>query len=303
MPWFKIDDSAYSHPRFVRAGNAALGLWMRCGSYSARYLTEGIVPGAIAQQYGTAPQIAKLVKVGLWHTAGHNCPHGCPQPEEGDYVFHDFFESGRNTTKAQHEANKQSAVDRAAKSRAGKKAAGFADDSSSKTDRFENETKTNRSRKDPVFLGSTAGQDDLSHRSTASGRADAHAAAMPYPGTSFGSTAAADGEREPSPLDTLGDLKRAISAAGVTGFSWKLQASQIERMRQVRERVGVDLMVSMAVNNVRLKGVPANASAWLVDWETIQPAAAGKPKLRSVDGKGHSPYQHKTNPAAHANGF
>lgn len=34
MPWFVVDDSAHSHPKFIKAGNAAVGLWMRCGSDS-----------------------------------------------------------------------------------------------------------------------------------------------------------------------------------------------------------------------------------------------------------------------------
>lgn len=89
MTWFKVDDTAHSHPKILRAGNAAVGLWMRCGAYSAMHLTDGIVPGAIASMYGTPPQARKLVAVGLWHQEGHTCPR-CPQPASGDYVMHDF---------------------------------------------------------------------------------------------------------------------------------------------------------------------------------------------------------------------
>lgn len=272
MPWFKIDDSSHSHPKFIRAGNAALGLWLRCGSYSAQHLTEGVVPGPIAQLYGTGPQAAKLVKTGLWHAAGHDCDR-CPQPASGDYVIHDFFEGGRNTTRAQYEANKKAAADRAAKSRAGKKAAGFEDESSSKTDRFDGESSANRPRNEPHFSDGATGQEGLSHRTPADGVTHAHAAAMPS--TSYGSTAAAASEPEIRPYDTLADLKRAITDAGLTGVSWNLQASQIERARKVREHVGIALMVQLAVSNVRLKGIPAHASAWLTDWESLEPAAEG----------------------------
>lgn len=293
MPWFKIDDSAHSHPRFMRAGNAALGLWMRCGSYSARYLTEGIVPGPIAQLYGTAPQAAKLVKVGLWHTAGHDCPHGCPQPDEGDYVFHDFFESGRNTTRAQHEANKQSAVDRAAKSRAGKKAGGSANDSSAKADRFEDESKTNRSRKDPPFLYSDAGQGASSQRTPADGVTDAHAAAMPYPGTSFGSTAAAS-DRAGGLPDQLAFLKRSIAAVpNLQGVAWDLRESGWEYTRQAIERVGVPAMVAHAVTAAAFKGPPVGASAWVQGWRSLEPvpeAQEGVSYLPAVAGAGRPPF-------------
>lgn len=274
MPWFKIDDKAHSHPKFMRAGNAALGLWLRCGSYSAQHLTEGIVPGAIAQMYGTAPQAAKLVKTGLWHQHGHGCER-CPQPGPGDYAIHDFFEAGRNTTRAQYEANKNAAADRAAKSRAARKASGIEGESSAKTNRFEDESKTNRPRKDPHFSEPTAGQEVLSHSTPADGVTHTHAAAMPLPGTSSGSTPAAARGREVDPpirsWDTLGDLKRAIAAAGINGVSWNLQASQIERARQVRERVGIEAMVAMAVGNANYLGAPGKASAWIADWESLEP--------------------------------
>jgi hypothetical protein len=283
MPWFKIDDKAHSHPKFMRAGNAALGLWLRCGSYSAQHLTEGIVPGVIAQLYGTAPQAAKLVKTGLWHQHGHDCDR-CPQPGDGDYVIHDFFEGGRNTTRAQYEANKQSAADRAAKSRANRKDSGNADDSSSKTDRFEGESSTKTDRKEPHFSDSAAGQEQLSHRTPADGVTHAHAAAMPTPGTSYGSTAAAAHARDPLALDTLGDLKRAVAAEGITGVSWNFQASQLARTVKVIDHVGIGPMVAMAVSNVRLKGPPASATAWIADWETLEPGAEGVTVLPAAVG-------------------
>ncbi|MEU4348278.1 hypothetical protein [Streptomyces sp. NPDC023838] len=84
-----MDDTAHSHPKILRAGNAAVGLWMRCGAYSAMHLTDGVIPGPIASMYGTAPQVKKLVQVGLWHAAGHGCAR-CPQPGGDDFVMHDF---------------------------------------------------------------------------------------------------------------------------------------------------------------------------------------------------------------------
>lgn len=267
MPWFKIDDKAHSHPKFMRAGNAALGLWLRCGSYSAQHLTEGIVPGVIAQLYGTGPQAAKLCKTGLWHQAGHDCTR-CPQPDDGDYVIHDFFEAGRNTTRAQHEANKQAAADRAAKSRASRKAPGSADETKNIHHAIVDESKTNRPRKEPHFSGSAAGQEHLSHRTPADGVTHTHAAAMPVPGTSYGSTAAAAGGLP----DPLADLKRGIAAAGIAGIGWDLKDSQWEYTRQAMDRVGIPAMIAFAVNSARLKGVPAGASAWVNGWRSLEAA-------------------------------
>ncbi|MYX14445.1 hypothetical protein GTY67_13665 [Streptomyces sp. SID8374] len=275
MPWFKIDDSAHSHPKFIRAGNAALGLWLRCGSYSAQHLLEGFVPMDIVKPFkGTPAQVRKLIDAGLWHEAGHDCK-SCPQPADG-YMIHDFFEGGRNTTRAQHEANKQGAVERAAKSRANRKAAETERDSDPKANRNGSDSRSNRVQNEPHFSSSTAGQGTLSHRTPAERAALTHAAATPLPGTSSGSTpvaAARGGEPEIRSYDTLGDLKRAIAAAGITGISWNLQASQIERARQVCERVGVGPMVALAVNNANYRGAPGSASAWLADWESLEPEA------------------------------
>lgn len=118
MPWFVVDDSAHTHPKIVKAGNAAVGLWMRCGSYAAQHLTDGIVPGAIVSMYGTAPQAAKLVKLGLWHPAGHSCLH-CPQPGDGDYVMHDYH--AYNPTRRQVLDRRAKAAEKKRKQRGGER--------------------------------------------------------------------------------------------------------------------------------------------------------------------------------------
>jgi len=271
MPWFKIDDKAHSHPKFMRVGNAALGLWLRCGSYSAQHVTEGIVPGQVAQLYGTAPQIAKLVKAGLWHAAGHTCPR-CPQPADGDYVFHDFFEDGRNTSRDRYEEDKRRARDRAAKSRAGRKSDSNAevsvDDSSSNRSVFEDES----SSKKTVFSDSAAGQEGLSQRTPAGGVTDPHAAAMPYPGTSYGSTAAARGDRSPTGgvPNQLQPLRDALAAAGLGAVAWDIKKfTDWERIRIQMERLGIPVMVRSACNAARQRGEPDSVTAWISRWETL----------------------------------
>lgn len=278
MPWFKIDDSAHSHPKFMRAGNAALGLWLRCGSYSAQHLLEGFVPKSVVKPFGGTPaQVRKLLEAGLWHDAGHDCKR-CPQPADG-YMIHDFFEGGRNVTKAQHEANKKGAAERAAKSRAARNA----NDSESKQNNIQYATSSqmssDRARNEPHFEDSTAGQEGLSQRTSAEPRATPHAAATPVPPTSFGSRgAASSGESDVvRSYDTLGDLKQAIRDAGITGVSWNLQASQIERVKQVRDRIGIPDMVAMAVGNASYRGAPGRASAWIDDWESLQPETQSAP--------------------------
>ncbi|MFE6080020.1 hypothetical protein [Streptomyces virginiae] len=277
MPWFKIDDASHSHPKFMAAGNAALGLWLRCGAYSAQHLTEGLVPAAIAKAYGTPAQARKLVTVGLWHEPGHDCPR-CPQAEAG-YVVHDFFEGGRNATRAQVEASRKGAAERAAKSRESKRQPGSAPEMNNIHSTNGAGSRANHAQNAPRFPDSTAGQDTPSQRTGLEGGAHTQATATPSPATSRGSSRAAASSTDPAPraYDTIGDLKRAIADAGIKGVSWNLQASQIERVRQVRDRIGIPLMVSMAVSNASYRGAPGKASAWLDDWEGLEPDTTDEP--------------------------
>jgi hypothetical protein len=279
MPWFRIDDKAHTHPKLIKAGNAALGLWLRCGAYAAQHLTDGIVPGVVAELYGTKPQAAKLVKAGLWHEHGHSCRGACPDPNPGDYVFHDFLEDGRNTSRARHEEEKKKARDRQAKHREGAGsgdpgAAGsagahnFADDSSSKNSEIALENseialeKSQSSDRD-------AGQRRESRRDASV--TGIHAGATPYPSTSYGSTGAAGGDQARGLPDQLAPLKRAIATAGLNGIAWDLRESGWEYTRQAMERVGIPAMVAYAINSARLKGQPAGASAWVQGWRSLEP--------------------------------
>jgi len=63
--WFKVDDGFHQHPKAVRAGNSALGLWVRCGSYSSRYETDGVIPAKVVHDYGSRRDIADLIASSL----------------------------------------------------------------------------------------------------------------------------------------------------------------------------------------------------------------------------------------------
>ncbi|MFI8817486.1 MULTISPECIES: mucin-2 [unclassified Streptomyces] len=121
MSWFRIDDTAYGHPKVLKAKNPAYGLWSRCGSYAAQQLTDGMIPGVVAELYGTAPQVRKLIAAGLWHEHGHTCPHPkCAQPAPGDYYMHDYLDY--NPSRTSVEQGRDRAADR--QKRAREKAAG-----------------------------------------------------------------------------------------------------------------------------------------------------------------------------------
>lgn len=69
MPWFRLDDSFDSHPKVMAAGNEAVGLFVRCGTYCARHLTDGFIPENIALLYGSPELVETLVRTKLWRRA------------------------------------------------------------------------------------------------------------------------------------------------------------------------------------------------------------------------------------------
>lgn len=295
MPWFKIDDSAHSHPKLVKAGNAALGLWMRCGSYAAQHLTEGIVPGVIAQMYGTGPQAAKLVKAGLWHQAGHGCPR-CVQPADGDYVMHDFLENGRNVTKAQAEASREAAADRQRKRRAKQNADGNADDSQTKTDRIHDESSANRERKDPQFPQIDAGQDGVSQRDAIEGVTPPQA--NHQAGTSVGSTSkAGQGASDNSGgiPDFALPLVNAMAANGLRGIRWNLQHQDWFHVHALIIAKGVDAMAEHAVRSSHSATRPVVSARYFLDgWKDLPNEAPspepGPKQFQLLPGGGQPPH-------------
>ena len=66
LPWFRLDDSFHSHPKILMAGNEAVGLYVRCGTYAAQHLTNGFIPDEVALLYGTCELAEVLVRTKLW---------------------------------------------------------------------------------------------------------------------------------------------------------------------------------------------------------------------------------------------
>jgi hypothetical protein len=69
VPWFRLDDSFHSHPKVIAAGNEAVGLYVRCGTYAAQHLTDGFIPDEVALLYGSRELAGVLVRTKLWRRA------------------------------------------------------------------------------------------------------------------------------------------------------------------------------------------------------------------------------------------
>ena len=278
MPWFKIDDSAHSHPKFVRAGNAALGLWLRCGAYSAQHLLEGVVPGDVAKMYGTAPQAAKLVRVGLWHGTGHDCPR-CPQPGAGDYVIHDFFEGGRNSTRAQVEASRRAAAERQAKRRARVAGEEIAEESLSKTNHFNAEMSANRERFAPHFQDSSAGQEGSSQRDAMEGVTAPQAKPVPSSPTEKKEKTASYARAGVSP--GIPEASRPLVAALQSQqlhVGWELAPTEWFVIEALVRRCGIPALVASARASWQgARSQPRSARYFLPGWKALPEAAPELP--------------------------
>lgn len=282
MSWFKVDDTAHTHPKLRGAGTAAIGLWTLGGSYAAQYLTDGIVHAHFVKANATSPQVAKLVKAGLWHPAGHSCPR-CPQPAEGDYLMHDYLIY--NPTRAKVLSERERAAEKKRKQRAG---ADGSQDSETNQDRFESESKRNRGRfEDDSMPKSSPNIDELPGQRVVSpgDSLGTRAPARPGPSrsTSYGSTASGDDrDRTGGVPDRLAPLRDALAAAGLGAVAWDIKKfTDWERIRIQMERLGIDLMVKSALAAAKSRGEPDNVAAWIGRWESLadpKPAARETPK-------------------------
>jgi len=85
MPWGRLDDSLYDHPKLARLEAehrlTGVGLWAVTISWCNRYLTDGEVPARQIVRLGGTPELAdELVAVGLFDQI------------DGGYLVHDFLD-------------------------------------------------------------------------------------------------------------------------------------------------------------------------------------------------------------------
>lgn len=103
MPYLNTDDGMDEHPKIDALSDAAYRLLMASMHYSARKLTDGLVPLSKARRLtatGTDAVAAELVRAGAWHDLGEGCSvatsiedrtcHEEGQP--GHYIVHDYLQ-------------------------------------------------------------------------------------------------------------------------------------------------------------------------------------------------------------------
>lgn len=104
MAWMKVDDGFHDHPKVDDLPLEAVGLWLLCGTYCARHLTDGFVNTRRVQKMGGTDELVRaLLETGLWDEV------------EGGYQFHDWGEY--QPTKAKTEAEREASRERQRKYR------------------------------------------------------------------------------------------------------------------------------------------------------------------------------------------
>jgi hypothetical protein len=75
MSWARLDDRFPWHPKVLAAGNAAIGLWVRCLVHCCAHATQGFVDDAMAKRMGTARELQAVTEAKLWVrvSGGESC--------------------------------------------------------------------------------------------------------------------------------------------------------------------------------------------------------------------------------------
>lgn len=109
MSFFQVDDAFYSNRKvrrmvedegFTKAA-VAVALWTLTGSLARQAgfdgeITLGAATSVTLDRLAARKGAALLVTYGLWHAPGHDC-EVCPQPAEGSWVFHQWFQFNYGT--------------------------------------------------------------------------------------------------------------------------------------------------------------------------------------------------------------
>jgi hypothetical protein len=96
VPWFKVDDGWWSHPKTLELSGDAQALWLRAGSWAAGHSTDGFVPAAaMVMLQAKAKNATELVKSGLWDAV------------KGGYQFHDWlkYQPSKQQVESERAAN------------------------------------------------------------------------------------------------------------------------------------------------------------------------------------------------------
>ncbi len=110
MTWVRLDDASATHPKFVKAGLAAYGLWVAGLCYCNRYLTDGTIPKDALDILIPGTPTKVLVDLARRLCANRVRPDGKPSwLEDGEqYRVHDFekYQPSKEEIEAERHASR-----------------------------------------------------------------------------------------------------------------------------------------------------------------------------------------------------
>jgi hypothetical protein len=109
VSWARIDDKLTFNPKVLRAGNEAMGAWLRMLAYASCHMTDGFVDVSMAQNIAEKRSVLERL-----------CAVGLLREVEGGYAIHDYLKF--NHSKEQIEAKKEENAERQRRYREGKDA-------------------------------------------------------------------------------------------------------------------------------------------------------------------------------------
>ncbi|MFD9124918.1 hypothetical protein [Kitasatospora sp. NPDC059571] len=307
MPWFKIDDGFHCHPKVYAAGTAAVGLYVRCGSWAAQQTTEGIVPRAVARQYGTPRMIKALIDAGLWHDAKHDC-EPCrswhPSIPADAFLIHEYL--GYNPSKESVAAARAAKNERQKRWRDGRRRDASDANSERNSHQVDANSERNSNRFDDELASSWQaeseqtqdGPDENEHvNDAAEANVDAstrapHAhcgdaapvPARPVPSQASPTEKPASKAAGPHVPDFARDLVEQMTAAGMV-VGWRLGETEWFAVHAHIKRCGTDALVEFARRRWNPADPPQTARYLTRIWSDLpdmpQPGA-GLPALRAA---------------------
>lgn len=103
--YLNVDDKLAWHRKTVAAGNAAMGLWVRAGSWASGQPVDGFIPTDVAKGMGKPAEITALIRVVLWEEV------------DGGYQMHDYTDHNPTAEEAAALKAKRAAAGRIGGSR------------------------------------------------------------------------------------------------------------------------------------------------------------------------------------------
>lgn len=96
MPWARIDDGWWCHPKAMQLDLAAAGLWAKALSWSCAQQSP-VIPRQFPAMVGSNDEAnaKQIVTSGQWHEGGHNCSD-CADPGDG-WIIHNWSDYQQKT--------------------------------------------------------------------------------------------------------------------------------------------------------------------------------------------------------------